>query len=56
MRRYKVEITRKGEVAHSCEVDAVSSEEAKDEAWKAFDPEQKVGILDTDYDSRVIDL
>lgn len=56
MRRYKVEITRNGEIVHSCEVSAVASEEAKDEAWRTYDPDRKIGLFDTTYNTMVEEL
>lgn len=49
MHRYKVEIVHKGRVVYSCVVSAVSSKEAKDQAWRTYDRDQVTSIGDLAY-------
>ena len=49
MRSFKVEIIHNGSVVHTSEVTALASSEARDEAWRLFDPERKISIFDGTY-------
>lgn len=53
MRRYNVKISLNGHVVHVSNVTAVASDEAKDEAWREFDPAGKIDLFDTSYDTLV---
>jgi hypothetical protein len=56
MGRYRVDITHKGKVVQTCEVPSAAMREAVDQAWRAFDPDRKIDIFDTRYDTHVEEL